>query len=280
MMFPDNLQLRKVRWMNSDELTERIKAYRNEKADSDWYGSLRTDEKINSLVQNPASAFHPAIYELIRKYLPDLKGKRILLPSSGDNHAAFAFALLGGHVTSSDISERQLENASEIAKKLDLDIEFVCEDTMKLSDIPDDTYDLVYTSNGTLTWINGIDSMFQNVTRVLKKDGYLVVYDMHPFNRPFSNVAWKEPEIIKSYHDVFPDLHWRMEDIINSQIKAGLNICELAELPAIDASFWFTYDELKEKSPEELEGINDWKNNPMAALPAWMALISKKVLSS
>ena len=53
-------------------------------------------------------------------------------------------------------------------------------------------------------------------------------------------------------------------------------LCEMAELPAMDASFWFTFAELQQKSREELEGINDWKKNPMAALPAWLALVSQK----
>ena len=111
---------------------------------------------------------------------------------------------------------------------------------MKLSHIRDQDYDMVYTSNGTLSWISDIDSMYRNICRVLKAGGYSVVYDMHPFNRPFSGEAWKAPRIVKSYHDVFPDLHWRLQDIVNSQITAGLNICELAELPATDASFWYT----------------------------------------
>ena len=97
------------------------------------------------------------------------------------------------------------------------------------------------------------------------------------FQRPFSGAPWNAPRIVKAYDDVFPDLHWRLRDIINSQIGCGLSICELAELPAADASFWFTFAELRDKSPEELEGINDWKKNPMAALPAWMALVSKKI---
>ena len=261
----------------SSNTTDRIKAYWNETSDSEWYRSLRTEEKVSSLKEDPESAFHPAVYELIRSYLPDIKDKRILLPSSGDNHAAFAFALMGAKVTSSDISERQLENASVIAKKLGLEIEFICDDTMKLSRFPDQVYDLVYTSNGTLSWISDIDSMCRNIYRILKTGGYFIMYDMHPFNRPFSGEAWKDPLIIKSYHDVFPDLHWRLQDLINAQIKAGLSICELAELPATDASFWFTYDELKEKSPEDFEGINDWKKNPLAALPAWVTLVSKKI---
>ena len=262
--------------MSGNEITDRIKAFWNETSDSEWYKSLRTDEKIRGLKEKPESAFHPAVYELIRKFLPEVKGRHILLPSSGDNHAAFAFAMMGAHVTSTDISERQLENASVIAEQLRLDIEFICDDTMELTHIRDQAYDMVYTSNGTLSWISDIDSMNRNIYRVLKTGGYSIMFDIHPFNRPFSGEAWKAPLIVKSYHDVFPDLHWRLQDIINSHIKTGLNICELAELPAINASFWFTYAELQKKSSENFAGINDWKKNPMAALPAWVVLISKK----
>ncbi|MCR5160711.1 MAG: class I SAM-dependent methyltransferase [Lachnospiraceae bacterium] len=264
--------------MKSNDMTEKIRAYWNETSDSDWYRSLRTEEKISHLKENPASAFHPAVFELIRRYLPDLDNRNILLPSSGDNHAAFAFAMMGAHVTSADISERQLENAAVIAKQLHLDIEFICDDTMQLSHIRDEAFDLVYTSNGTLSWISDPDSMHRNIFRVLRTGGHYIMYDMHPFNRPFSGEAWKEPRIVKAYQDVLPDLHWRVQDIINSQIRSGLTLCEMAELPAADASFWFTYDELRKKSREELEGINDWKKNPMAALPAWIAAVSAKTI--
>ena len=262
--------------MSGNEMINKIKAYWNETSDSEWYRSLRTAEKIQRLAEKPESAFHPAVMGLIRTFLPDVKGRRILLPSSGDNHAAFALAMMGARVTSADISERQLENASAIAGRLGLEIEFICDDTMRLSRIHDRAYDMVYTSNGTLSWIDDIDSMYRNISRVLKNGGFSVTYDLHPFNRPFSGEAWKAPVIVKSYHDVLPDLHWRLQDIVNSQIRAGLSLREMAELPAIDASFWFPYAELRKQKAEELEGINDWKRNPMAALPAWIALVSEK----
>ena len=262
--------------MNRDERLGNIKAWWNKTSDSDWYRSLRTEEQINRLKEEPASAFHPAVCELIRRYLPDLNNLRILLPSSGDNHVAFALAFMGARVTSADISERQLENAADIARRLNLDIEFICDDTMRLSRIPDNAFDLVYTSNGTLSWIDDLDGMNRNICRVLKQGGYAVLYDMHPFNRPFSGEAFKKPAIVKSYQDVFPDLHWRLQDIINSLIRSGLTVREIAELPALDASFWFSYAGLQEKSRAELEGINDWKKNPLAALPAWLTVVSEK----
>ena len=154
---------------------------------------------------------------------------------------------------------------------------FVCDNTMELEHIKDNAYDLVYTSNGTLSWIDDLTGMYQNINRVLKNAGYSFMYDVHPFNRPFSGEAWNEPKIIKSYHDVMPDIHWRVQDIVNANIMAGLSINELAELPAVDASFWFRHDELIKKSQDELVNINDWTKNPMSALPAWMVLVSKKV---
>ena len=147
---------------------------------------------------------------------------------------------------------------------------------MTLSNIGDDTYDLVYTSNGTLSWINDIESMYRNFARVLKKGGMLIQYDIHPFTRPFSCEAYKAPQIVKSYHDVLPHLHWRIQDLLNAQVRAGFMVTELAELPAVDASFWYTYQELQTKTEQELKNINDPKENPMAALPAWIAFVSKK----
>lgn len=187
-----------------DELLKQIKDNWNETADSDWYQSLRTDEKIEELVKEPANAFHPALHQMINKYIPDLHGKKVLLPSSGDNHAAFAFALLGAEVTSTDISEKQLEYAQKIANNLNLSISFVCDDITQLSNIEDNSFDLVYTSNGTHTWIADIVTMYKNIYRVLKPSGFSIMFDIHPFNRPFTGEPWKQPIIIKSYEETMP----------------------------------------------------------------------------
>ena len=259
-----------------EDWEKEVKEHWNKVSDSDWYKSLRTDEALERIRENPKTAFHPGMMALLEKHVDDFAGKKILLPSSGDNHAAFAFALMGAHVTSLDISERQLENARTISDDWGLDIEYICDNTMYLSKIKDASYDLVYTSNGTLTWIGDLNEMYRNVSRVLKDGGCSALFDIHPFNRPFTGDAWKPPVIKKSYYDVFTDLHWRVQDIINSKISAGLNICEMAELPATDASFWYTYDELKSKSKDDVENINDWNLNPMAALPAWIAVIARK----
>lgn len=259
-----------------EDWLKQVKDGWNETADSDWYRSLRTEERIAALVRDPASAFHPAVFHLIGKYIPDLKGKRVLLPSSGDNHAAFAFALLGARVTSSDISERQLENAAAVAEKLGLEIRFVCDNTMELSRIESGACDLVYTSNGTHSWIPDLSVMYGNICRVLRPGGFSVMYDVHPFNRPFTGEPWKEPRIVKAYSDTLPSCHWRVQDLVNANLSAGLALKEMAELAAVSASFWYSYDELIRQDSEKLKNINDWQSNPMAALPAWISIVSQK----
>lgn len=255
---------------------EQVKEGWNQTSDSAWYQSLRTKERIDPLVGRPESAFHPSVFELLKKYLNDFNGKKILLPSSGDNHAAFAMALLGAEVTSADISQRQLENAQAIADQLGLSIRFVCEDTMKLAAIESEAFDLVYTSNGTHSWILNLNTMYTQIDRVLKPGGFSMMYDVHPFHRPFTDEPWRAPQIRKSYFDGPDELHWRMQDLVNAMSNAGLRIKEMAELPAVDASFWFTYDELIGQKADVLKDINDWKQNPMAALPVWLTIVAQK----
>ena len=192
--------------MTETERDIEIKKYWNKVSDSEWYRSLRTEERLDRLRADPRSAFYPGVSGLIEKHLGGFSDKKILLPSSGDNHAAFAFALMGAKVTSSDISERQLENASAISERWGLGIEFVCDNTKRLSEFGDESFDLVYTSNGTLSWIDDPEEMYRNIRRVLKEGGLSAMFDVHPFTRPFTMEAWKKPEIRKSYNDVLPDL--------------------------------------------------------------------------
>lgn len=258
-----------------NEWLQQVKDGWNETADSKWYQSLRTESAIQTIVNDPASAFHPEVIKLIKKCFSDLTDKKVLLPSSGDNHAAFAFALMGANVTSTDISERQLANAKEVSDRLSLHIDYICDDTMRLDRIQSNDFDLVYTSNGTHTWINDLDSMYRNISRVLKQGGYSIMYDIHPFQRPFVGEPWIDPKIKKSYFDATAYRHWRVADLCNAMIAAGLSVTELLELKAVNASFWFSYADLQKQTG--VEKINDWNYNPMAALPAWISIATQKL---
>lgn len=246
-----------------------------------------SDKFMDRIVQNPANAFHHATWELIGRYIPDLRGKRICVPSSGDNHAVFAFAMLGAQVTSCDISENQLANAERVAKQHGWDdaIEFVCADTMTLEGIADGAYDFVYTSNGVHVWIDDLPGMYCGIHRVLKPGGVYIMYEIHPFLRPFND----DLTVKKAYDATGPfennnevTFGWRVMDIMNALLGAGLTLKHMEEMFAekdYNWPFWIEYSELAKgatATPEEVDRMHDWHHNPMAALPNWLSLVAVK----
>ena len=245
------------------------------------------DEIIKGILKNPKQVFHPTTWEQIKRYVPEFSGKKICVPSSGDNHAVFAFAQLGAQVTSCDISEKQLENAYSVAKKYNLDnsIEFVCQDTMELDKIEDNTYDFVFTSNGVHVWINDLLAMYKNIYRVIKPNGVYIMHEIHPFQRPFNDDA----HIIKPYDKIGPfedeqeiTYHWRLMDIFNAITTSGLNIEHTEEMfceKDYEEPFWLSLDDILKgitATKEEVDRMHDWKINPMAAIPNWLNVVAIK----
>ncbi|MFA6729702.1 MAG: class I SAM-dependent methyltransferase [Eubacteriales bacterium] len=254
----------------------------NKTSDSDWYKAYRTNKAIDAIIKNPASAFHPMVFALLKKHLGKFKGKQIFVPSSGNNHAVFAFHLLGAKVTSSDISQRQLENAQVIAEKHGWEINFLLDNTMTLDFSDDSTYDLVYTSGGVFVWIDDLQSMFNNIYRVLKSGGIYVSHDIHPFTRPFadSDPANESSVIVKKpydHTDLGIEKHWRAQDLLNAIIQSGLSIKHIEEMYPEFGTYWFESTGGRDRlSEDELKKLYDWKTNPLAALPAWLSVVSRK----
>ena len=81
----------------------------------------------------PDLAFEGEALAMIRRYGGDLTGKRACVIGSGDNYAAFALAGLGARVTSTDISQGQLDVARDRAEALGLDIDFIRADAAALA---------------------------------------------------------------------------------------------------------------------------------------------------
>ncbi|MDR0267787.1 class I SAM-dependent methyltransferase [Paenibacillus sp.] len=251
------------------------------KAWNEWsdtrFVKYRSDERIAKLIENPESAFHHMTYAMLQEIIPNYQGKRICVPSSGDNHAVFSFCLMGAKVTSVDISERQLENGALIAQKHGWDIEFICDDTMELSNIQSGEYDLVYTSNGVHVWINDLYSMYRNISRILKPGGSYLMYDVHPFTRPFEDRT-DQITVVKPYDSIgpfgeIPRYTWRMQDLINAMISSGLNINRLEEMYAEYNTYWFEVSGEREKmTKEEIDKLYQWEHNPLAATPQWLSV--------
>lgn len=254
---------------------------------SDEYCKFNNDQRfLNRIRANPSGAFHPVVWEQIQKYIPDMKGKRVCVPSSGDNHAVFAFALMGAQVISCDISQNQLDNGKIAAEKLGVkEITFIQADTMTLEKIEDNAYDFVYTSNGVHVWINDLKAMYGSIHRIMKPGGVYIMYDIHPFQRPFDDSL----KVIKPYDMTGPfedennvTFAWRVRDIVNAMLDSGINIKHVEEMFAekdYEDPFFVSSEDLVhglKVSREEVDRMHDWRQNPAAALPNWLCITGMK----
>jgi len=257
----------------------------NESSDEYFQNSIKQGN-YSKIIQNPECAFPKAIYMLLRKYVGDLHGKKVLVPSSGDNVGAFGLHLLGAKVTSCDLAENQLKNAKTIADKRNWNLEFICQDSMKLEKIKDSEFDLVYTSNGAHVWISDMPSMYNSFYRVLKQGGFSIFFETHPMIRPFDNSTY-EVKINRHYTDVYtyasnevPKYLWRTQDIINSVCSAGFIIKEMQEYHSVREDLeTHNYLWISENHKNKFKWTGDtfnWKVNPWAALPQCLCLCSQK----
>lgn len=255
--------------------------YWNNSSDK-WYKNA--DYYVEKIIENPAIAFPPAVYSFIKKCFPNLKDVNVCVPSSGDNTAVFAFHLLGARVCSIDISENQIKNAKRIADERNWDINFVCDNSMTLSKIDSDTFDLVYTSNGVHVWIPDLTTMYSSFNRILKNKGTYIFFETHPMIRPFDD-SGTEIKIVKHYKETGPfpesggiEYAWRIQDFINSLICSDFEIKEMSEFHSSSTDF-IKYDYMynSEEDREKDNGrLYHWRQNPWAALPQCLGLWTRK----
>ena len=211
-----------------------------------WRQLRDRDGICQRLPQEPELAFEGGVWEQIQRHLGALEGMNACLIGSGDNYAALALALAGANVTSVDISQKQLDVAAERAEKLGLSIEFIRADAAGLVGIESDTIDLVTSTNGFFVWISDLSGVFDSVQRVLKAGGHYAFYDIHPFVRPFSGPG-PAMEMEKPYWSTGPfrdeeddtyEYTWTLSDLLNSLLRSGLTLVEVAETGPRNSRFF------------------------------------------
>lgn len=248
----------------------------------DWQRLRDQDQLWRQCPQQPGLAFDGEALGMIHRFVGELIGKQALVVGSGDNYLAFALAGLGARVTSTDISARQLAIARQRAELLGLDIRFACTDATLLEGIGDAEFDLACSSNGFFVWISEPAGVFRQVFRVLRPGGMYIFYDIHPFQRPWKDQV-RPLEMARPYTMTGPfeeeghgqssyEFHWRLSDLINPLLDAGLVLRQLAESPAKEARFW----EGSAYTPGLDASLLDWQNNPRAGLPVWLSVAAQK----
>lgn len=117
--------------------------------------------------------------------LGELQGRTVLCLANGGGQQSVAFALLGAQVTVVDQSDKQLERDREAAKHYGFDIRLVQGDIRDLSALGEAEFDIV-AQGYSINYVSRIDSVFDEVVRVLKPGGK---YELACHN-PFVHGSW------------------------------------------------------------------------------------------
>ena len=114
------------------------------------------------------------------KLLGNVEGKRILHLQCHFGQDSISLPRLGAVVTGVDLSDKAIIEARALAKTVGVDCRFICSDLFELPDQLNETFDVVFTTYGTIAWLPDLDKWASIVSRFLKPGGQFVFVEFHP----------------------------------------------------------------------------------------------------
>lgn len=131
----------------------------------------------------------------------EVQGQSLLHLQCHFGQDTLSWARLGAQVTGVDFSGAAIEAARALADELALSARFVACDLYDTPQHLAETFDVVFTSYGTIGWLPDLDRWAAVVARHLKPGGRFVMIDFHPvlwmFDAAFEHFAY-------SYFNVAP----------------------------------------------------------------------------
>ena len=127
--------------------------------------------------QSPYWDFYNAVtWHNIKKYLPQLRGGRVLDIGGGTGLWALKLAKSGYEVTLADISQKMIEVARQKAEQTNLlsKISFIKADVCDLSGLATESFDLVLAEGDPLSYCSNPQQAVKEVRRVLISDGLFI----------------------------------------------------------------------------------------------------------
>jgi SAM-dependent methyltransferase len=172
----------------------------------------------------------------------DLAGIKILHLQCHFGQDTLSLARRGARVTGVDLSPAAITAARDLAAQAGLDATFLNVDLYSLPDHLNDTFDIVFTSYGTITWLPDLNRWADLIQQYLKPGGQFVFAEFHnmtylwnedrnAIKYPYFNPEPIVEEITTSYTDNSSNIqgtevNWDhpISSVITSLINAGLTL--------------------------------------------------------
>ncbi|MEK7767819.1 MAG: class I SAM-dependent methyltransferase [bacterium] len=200
--------------------------------------------------------------------LPDdpgpLRGKTLLHLQCHIGMDSLALAKRGARVTGVDYSPEAVRTARSLSARSGVPARFVESDVYALPRRLRGTFDVVFTSYGTICWLPDLARWARMIARFLKPGGYFYIADSHPaigmleFDGPGGRPRiarpyfWKRPARYVTTRGTYADTEaetgrhvmyeWNhtFEELVGALVGAGLTIDRLREYPYMffDLTAW------------------------------------------
>jgi SAM-dependent methyltransferase len=158
------------------------------------------------------------IFEL----LPEIEGKHVLHLQCATGEATAQLVERGALVTAVDLSAEDIEVARERAP----DVAYYHADVHELPlELHRSRFDLVFSGGDVLETIRDLDQWLAGIVQALKPGGTLLLYDRHPVSAHVDPLGhWRD-----NYFESSDERYWRLEEIVDAVLGAGLRLTRLAE---------------------------------------------------
>lgn len=118
----------------------------------------------------------------------DFTGKTIAQMPCNNGRELLSLMKLGAKdAVGFDISDTAILEAEQLAGIAKINAKFVRINILEISEEYNDCFDFIYISEGSLQWFPDLTEYFSVVSRLLKPNGSILIYEIHPFAYFFEN---------------------------------------------------------------------------------------------
>lgn len=186
--------------------------------------------------------------------LGNVTGQRLIHLQCHFGLDTLSWARRGARATGLDFSEPATKAATELARDLGIEADFVTSDVYDASAaVSGRTYDIVYTGIGALCWLPDMERWSRVVHDLLHPGGQLYLFEFHPFKWMIEDSGPSEVTLRDSYFTPLhgyttaggvtyadssipaaatPTVQWNhpLGEVVTALVRAGLQIDSLREL--------------------------------------------------
>jgi len=184
--------------------------------------------------------------------LGDVIGKSILHLQCHFGQDTLSWARLGAHCTGVDISDEGIAFAKALSQKINVPADFVCCNVLDTSKHVEETFDIVFTSYGTIGWLPDLKPWGKMIAERLKPGGTFYIIDFHPIvwmfdytnDTPKLQYGYHQDEVIyEEYEGTYADNKSKMvskeygwnhgiAEVVTALVHSGLRVASLQEYDA------------------------------------------------